>query len=326
MLAQRYPDAFDGIVAVAPAINWARMLPGAMWPQQYMKNIDFFPLPCELDFVNAAVVEACDGLDGVVDGIISLPGRCDFDPEVLDGKEFNCNGTTKPFAPQTAAIAKEFWRGPLDPRGRYSWYGLYTGAPFFNATNGNGIGGTVCQNSSESSCSGIYEGYGEQWTRYFVKKDADFDVLSLTPEEFFINIHKSAQEYDSIIGTADPDLYEFHKRGGKMITWHGLTDQLISPNGTVEYYKRVMEVHPDASDFYRYFEAPGVAHCSGGPGLRPSDTLGSVVKWVEEGVAPDVLEAVSQAGDGTVRNLCPFPQVQMYVGGDPKSPQSFNCQ
>jgi feruloyl esterase len=323
MLAQRFPDAFDGIVAIAPAINWARLLVGAMWPQQYMRQIDFFPLPCELDYVYEAVLEACDGIDGVEDGIISSPSECNFDPESLVGKEFSCNGTTKTFAPQTAAIAEEFWRGAVDPAGRYSWYGLYPGTEFFNRS---GLAGTICQNSSQSSCTGRFEGYFEQWTRYYVMKDADFDVLSLTEEDFFNVMRKSIQEFDSVIGTADPDLSQFHKRGGKMITWHGLTDQLISPNGTVEYYERVMDVHPDAHDFYRYFEAPGVAHCSGGPGPRPRDDLGAVVKWVEEGEAPDVLEAISPAGDGTVRNLCPYPSRQVYVGGDPKSKDSFACE
>ncbi|EGP86909.1 uncharacterized protein MYCGRDRAFT_109763 [Zymoseptoria tritici IPO323] len=225
-----------------------------MWTQQFMKNIKFYPLPCELEHVNAALLEACDGMDGVEDGIISLPGLCDFDPEVLIGQQYNCNGTMKTFAPQTAAIAKEFWTGPKDPNGRYSWYGLTPGADFFtfdNATTGNGGAGTVCQNASETSCMGIVEGYGEQWTRYFVEKDAEFDVLRLTVEDFFNNIHKSVQEYDSIIGTTDPDLSEFHKRRGKMITWHGLTDQLIPPNVTKEYYERVMDVLPNVHDFYR---------------------------------------------------------------------------
>lgn len=74
-----------------------------------------------------------------------------------------------------------------------------------------------------------------------------------------------------------------------------------------------------------YFEAPGVAHCSGGAGPEPSDTLGAVVKWVEEGVSPDVLEAISPSGSG-MRNLCPWPRVQIYVGGDSRIAESFVCQ
>ena len=80
----------------------------------------------------------------------------------------------------------------------------------------------------------------------------------MTNEEYFRVLHQSRNQYSSIIGTSDPDLSLFKARNGKLITWHGLGDQLIFPNGTEDYYKRVAEQVDDVQDFYRYFEAPGV--------------------------------------------------------------------
>ena len=58
---------------------------------------------------------------------------------------------------------------------------------------------------------------------------------------------------------------------------HGLADQLIFPNGSANYYDRVLEHDPNARDFFRYFEAPGVEHCMGGPGPYPGKAFDTLV-------------------------------------------------
>ena len=75
----------------------------------------------------------------------------------------------------------------------------------------------------------------------------------------------------------------------------GLADQLIAPNGTSDYYKRVMELDPNVSEYYRYFEAPGVEHCLGGPGAFPSGPLDALIKWVED-LTASVKRVFEQAG------------------------------
>jgi hypothetical protein len=140
--------------------------------------------------------------------------------------------------------------------------------------------------------------------------------------------HQSNNEYASIIGTADPDLSAFAANGGKMITWHGLADQLIFPSGTADYYNRVLAGDPAAHDYYRFFEAPGVEHCGGGIGPVPTMAFESVVSWVETGVAPATLNGTSAPDvNGTVKvqPLCPYPLVSAYQGGDPAVVSSFAC-
>ena len=106
-----------------------------------------------------------------------------------------------------------------------------------------------------------------------------------------------------------------------------LADELIPPNGTLHYYKRVMQLDEHVADFYRFFEAPGVQHCSGGAGPMPDrdETLQVLMRWVENGTVPETLTAKSQSGHGTIRDLCLWPKQQVYVGGDPKKRESFKC-
>ena len=150
---------------------------------------------------------------------------------------------------------------------------------------------------------------------------------------------ESKLQYDSIIGTASPDLRRFRDHGGKMITWHGLADQLIFPQGSIYYYNRVKDVIPDVQGFYRQFYAPGVGHCRGGIGPIPVDPLLTLRAWVENGTAPETLPAasvyelngdVSAVVDGDIarrQNLCAYPEVGEYKGtGDPASADSYRCK
>lgn len=140
--------------------------------------------------------------------------------------------------------------------------------------------------------------------------------------------HKSSQDYRGMLGTSDPDLSGFKAHGGKMITWHGMADELIHTNGSSNYYKRVMELDGDVADYYRYFEAPGVNHCLGGLGPVPGndETLETLMAWVENGTVPETLTARSQIGDETVRELCLYPKQLVYVGGVPEKAESWKCE
>lgn len=131
------------------------------------------------------------------------------------------------------------------------------------------------------------------------------------------------------MGTDDPDLSAFRDASGKMVMWHGLADELIFPNGSLNYYERVLAMDPKAADFVRLFEAPGIAHCSGGPGAYPGTAFDSLVDWVEKGKAPDKLDAatipIDPAGKVSHRPLCPYPKVASYKGGNPHEASSFEC-
>ena len=138
----------------------------------------------------------------------------------------------------------------------------------------------------------------------------------------------SVREYNSIIGTEDPDLSGLRKSGSKMINWHGTADQAIPVNGSTHYYERILAVDPSAQDYYRLFIAPGASHCAN-CGLTPPTMrlLDIIVDWVERGVAPDTVPVVGDNNDGVrlERGICMYPRVQHYVGGDMTKASSFTC-
>ncbi|KAH8816966.1 feruloyl esterase B precursor [Xylogone sp. PMI_703] len=320
MIAQRYPTAYDGILAGAPAINWAKFIIAEYWPQFTMNQLNYFPSPCELAAIQAAAISACDSLDGVTDGIISRPDLCHFDPTTVVGHTASCpDGTTTTITADGAKVALATWTGPIDANGKHLWWGLIPGSPF------TGLAGTTCENGV---CSTAPFPITTQWIDLFVVKNESFDVTKMTLQQYTDIFHDSFNEFASIIGTSDPDLAQFKRAGGKMITWHGLADELIFPNGTVHYYNRVEKLFPDVRDFYRFYEAPGVNHCGGGLGAYPGTAIDQLVDWVEKGVAPDTLQAKGTGlhGQETNLNLCLFPKLPIYQGGDPNSASSYKCK
>ncbi|RDW92529.1 hypothetical protein BP5796_01923 [Coleophoma crateriformis] len=319
MLAQKYPTDYDGILALAPAINWDRLLVATFWPQLVMQQYGVFPPGCEFEAIRQKAVEACDGLDGVVDGVVAAPGLCQFDPMTLIGQPFLCDKVQLSFTEDAAKMAKLMWRGPQITAGRFMWYGLTPDASFA------ALGGTSCSKWNVTSCLPSPFSMATEWLQVFLAKDTNLDTSTITPTEYETFFYDSIDQYASIIGTSNPDLSAFRAAGGKMITWHGLSDSIIFPNGSSNYYERVLEQDPHARDFYRYFEAPGVGHCNplAGIGAYPVNVMADIVKWVEQDEAPEVLNATG--GEGKTRNICLYPLVSKYIGGDQTLAESYVC-
>lgn len=143
MLAQRFPELYDGIVALAPAINWDTFLVTEYWPQQIMNRMGIYPPPCELQGFTKAAISACDDLDGLKDGIISDANACSFDPHSLVGQTFECNGTEqRQFTSEGAKVVEAVWTGLIDSSGKRQWYGLNKDAAL------SGIAGTSINSST----------------------------------------------------------------------------------------------------------------------------------------------------------------------------------
>ncbi|KAH7371498.1 feruloyl esterase-like protein B precursor [Pyrenochaeta sp. MPI-SDFR-AT-0127] len=320
MLAQRYPDQYDGILATAAAINWNELLMSLFWPQAVMNELGKFPPQCELEAVHAAAVKACDALDGLEDGIVSLPGKCEFDPTTVVGQQYICasTNTSTTITELAATVAKKTFKGPTSPDNKFLWYGLDEGAVLHLTA------GTEC---TYGTCVGSPMIISAGWIKNFLVKDPDFDLSTINITVFEDLLHQSINRYDSIIGTSDPDLSRFNKTGGKLLNWHGLTDALVPPGNTLDYVQRVYERDPEAGNYYRYFEAPGVDHCVGGSGWYPGNGLKSLIDWVEKGIAPETLEAETQGGAaGRKANLCLWPKRMVFAAGDPNEATSFECR
>jgi hypothetical protein len=145
---------------------------------------------------------------------------------------------------------------------------------------------------------------------------------------------QSVELFGNVMGTDNPDLSGFKKAGGKLVIYHGLADQLIFPQGTINYYRRVQQAtgdRADTTDFARLFLAPGMAHCAGGPGAQPDNPLNQLVDWVENGKAPKSLNGVirdpSTGAVTATRPICMYPKVAVYNGSGPTTQaSSFACR
>lgn len=325
MQAQRFPEDFDGLVAHFPAIYWNRFFSGMRWPVFVMDKLGVYPSPCELDAFTFAAIEQCDELDGVKDGIVSHPWACTFEPESIVGTEIECSGFSKTLSSEAASIMKAIWEGPQSSTGEFQWYGYDKSA---NLTSlGGGIAHNKC-NDQGNNCEPEVFPLGFDWLSWVVKRDPENTGRNISHQEWDDNFDSSLIEFQSLIETNDDDLSRFKRSGAKLINWHGTRDQLIPFNGSTHYVDRLLERDPNTADYYRLFVAPATDH-GFVEGLAPSvnGTLSKLIDWVENGIAPETLDGsgLSPQGVPLKRDLCLYPRVQHYNGGDITVASSYTC-
>lgn len=84
-VASRYPDDFDGVIVGSPAIDWNRFLGSTVILASYVavNTSRAIPIPLWESLITPEILKQCDGIDGKVDGIITDPSLCSWDPETL---------------------------------------------------------------------------------------------------------------------------------------------------------------------------------------------------------------------------------------------------
>ncbi len=348
MEAQRYPDDFDGIVAGAPANHYQDMNAVRVWLLQRMFRDDFagalafdtdgdgrFDSVRKLEILADAVLAACDGEDGVADGVIDDPLACGFDAR-RDLAAHRCPGGVDGDACFTAAQIRtvaDFHAGPRDSRG----HAIYAGKPFGSERQWAGL---FVPYAGNGFAPGAVRLGGDHLNYLFYDTDpgvAPADLLDVaTPPDRAANPPEWAWwEFDiddvtagkgdvmkGITDAVDPDLSRYLiEQDGKLIVYHGWADALVVPQPTVTYYRDVVDTTfggdvAAARDRARLFMAPGMNHCRGGAGPDTWDRLAPLVDWVERGIAPDALVATHATG-GVVDNerpICAFPERAVYTG------------
>lgn len=329
MEAQRFPEDYDGILAGAPANNWAHMLTGGLAAMQAMtRDPASYISSRKLPAINQASLAACDAKDGLEDGIVSDPAHCHFDPGLLlckGAEDVSCLT-----APQVASL-RVIYDGGKNARGAVIFPGLLAGAEnpvWHDWVLGNAPGGS---------------NYVTGFFRYMVYRDPLFQPLTADLDESLrLAIERTSKDVDA----TDPDLSRFAAHGGKLILYHGWNDPAISPWNTVNYYTSVQKTLGEkrAHSVVRLYMAPGMEHCANGPGPNLFGQLGlpgaggdgtgamdKLKRWVEDGEIPGTILAMKRTGTPeapgeTIRPLCPYPQQAKYDGkGNPKVPESFVC-
>lgn len=333
MEAQRYPDDYDGIVAGDPsfgALGYIRR--GLMY--QYMLAAPERVLPMDkLSVLSKAALDACDGNDGVVDGLVGDPRQCKFDPSVLRCKSAESSECLT--AGQVDTV-KMIYRDVQLPNGvtlrgfPVGHEGGATGWPLW--ISGRQLPTKQADGrlwfGEDASPTGFR--FADGFFRYmaFEQDDPNYDWRAFDANR---DLHKIAI-ISNILSPTDANLSKFRAAGKKLLLYHGWADPAISAYGTIDYYNQVVANaggKDKADNFVRLFLAPGMHHCRGGPGPDTFDTLSAIEQWVEKGVAPERLIASRSANGAVIRTrpLCPEPQVAKYIGtGSIDAAENFRCE
>lgn len=325
VLARQYPHLLDGILANAPAISMTHLVMFGVWPQLVMKEEGLWMSSCEFNYFRQKALENCDMIDGVSDGVISEPNLCDFDPLHLISQVFYCENKPVEVSRTMANIVQRITQGPRTPFKASLWYGLEHGTSF------DVLAGTATTQQGLRIPRPFP--VASNFIRDFVlkSKDASFNASRLTYPEYVALWAQANAEFGWLVDADKPDLINLQASGAKLLTWHGINDPVIPYQSTVQYRKRVELLMGGANEvdkFYRLFLAPGVEHCAGGNGPVPTDPLAALREWVEDGTAPETLEAETTTydGDRVTRELCAWPGNARYMGiADPMRASSWTC-
>ena len=310
--AQRFPADFDGIIAGAPGLDWTgRAAQAVRIAKALDDNQAARLLPPQRQLLHLAVVEACDALDGVKDGLLENPARCTFDPATLLCKGAGDTGCL--IAPQVET-ARQIYSAVKNQN---------TGRQIAGLLPGSELGWTDTGWTASARATGL-----DQF-RFIVFANPAWTVQQFNADA---DIARAEEMDGNVVNALNPNVKPFIDRGGKLIQYHGWSDSQISPGSSVQYYTRAVEASGGAarvSASYRLFLAPGMGHCSGGEGPNTFDMVSALEQWVEAGKAPDQIEA-SHATGGRIdrtRPLCPYPQVAVYKGsGSIDDAASFACR
>jgi feruloyl esterase len=308
--AQRYPDDFDGIVAGDPSWDQMRLYAARVWLNTYVNRTPAAVIPAsKYPMMHAAVLDRCDSLDGVKDGVLEEPTRCVFDYAALSCKGEDAATCLTAEQVETARAMTRPIRDPasgalLHP-GRY-----YPGSEL-------GWGGVAGPAPSGESHEGM--------RKIVFTPDWDYRTINV-PDD----VERAVKADHGLLYGGDPDLSRFFGRGGKLLMYHGWADPLVSPDTSLIMYRRIADaVGPSSASSIALFMVPGMGHCQGGAGTDVFDKVAALDRWVESGTRPQSIEAAHLTA-GVVdrtRPLCAYPATARYIGsGSTDEAKNFRCQ
>jgi hypothetical protein len=316
MNVQRFPNLFDGVIARAPAYNWVGFMGAFNATAKALAAPGGAFTATKTALLARSIREACDDLDGVVDGVVSNQAACtpeEFVPASLRCPDGLDTGDTCLSDAQLAVVST--WTSDA----------IFSGSPTFRnagwSLTGNeddpGAWAAWVTGNGTVTMAAQYL-FQDTTVKNYLARDPSADSLAYTPWDQNQNALYAVAALNDATAT---DLDTFANSGAKLLLWHGGNDAALSKNSTAEYYENAVAAaggQSAADAFMRFYIAPGVNHCAGGPGADRTDLLTALDAWVEDGTAPENL--VAQKFDPTSgavafeRPLCEYPQYPEYTG------------
>ncbi len=357
MMAQRYPELFDGIAAGAPSQFYPEILTWLAYSGKLQTPVQGQPAvlsAAKRQLLSRASHAACDAQDGLADGQITNPRVCSFNPTAL-----RCTSGDAPscLTDPELAVAQAMYAGMRTSGGVQRYAGVMPGseAEWDPNFGDNGRYGPFIGHYVYSKTSPPYEWRRDlNWDNHFEEIKAFITPVTAAPS---------------------PDLSKFKARGGKLLQFHGWADPIVPPQGSPAYYNALVQfeklkglpradydaavnnmsaaqVTADAlalagtvQGYHRLFMLPDVGHCRSGTGPEAigggfpepakaqrtpeSHVVSALARWVEQGVAPASIVATRYDDKGAItrqRPICAYPQIAVYRGsGDVNAAAGFAC-
>jgi feruloyl esterase len=357
--AQTFPNDYNGILAGAPSIAQTRFFPADLYPGfvQLRDLGSYSALSAgQLALVSGSAVSACDStLTGQHDGYIADPATCNYDPttdpSVLCTASGGTNNTSSCVSAAQANTFNKAWYGPTSngsapapatdngvnifrPPGQL-WWGMPRGTKLATALNFVLSRDQIALNLQNPS-------YGSPAFKNATGNGLDAWMgLSYAGFANQLAVGAALNTAFANIDTESTDLSAFSAAGGKMLSYHGLSDPLVpQAMSSKNYYEKVATIvggYPATQQFYRLFLVPGMGHCSGvgsengtasppanPPLLQGTQAYDALTKWVEARTAPSTI-TVTTTDATRSRLLCMYPKKLTYVGGNVNAAASFTC-
>lgn len=335
--AQDFPDDFDGWSVGAPAVSQANL---TTWSASFYAEEGNSSAATYVSnelwlVVHDDILAQCDALDGYVDGIIEEASVCHYTPSsaiLCSSNNTTVNASSCLTDPQASTVRKFL-------------------SPLINSES-NSLVYPAMQPGSEIAAAEIYYtgtsfSYSDDWFRYVVWDDPTWNPAAFNATD----MTAAAVQNPFNVQTWKGNLSAVQDKGSKILHYHGQQDPIISSYNSPRYYEHVAatmnKTHHELDEFYRFFRISGMGHCSGGPGASfigqaitsnwtenpEGNVLTALVRWVEEGIAPDTILGTAYVNEtqstGEVafqRRHCRYPYRNVYTGeGDPTEPDSWEC-
>ena len=278
---QEHPSDFDGVWASCPAINWCKFVPLGYFFSHVIRKHANSLTPKKIKHLSAAARNSVGG-DSVY---YTITDRISFDARQCIGEKTKRGVISE----NDAEAMNEIWDGPRSKNGERLWYSFRPGGTFWNV--GIPVGAFYYTFLTHKPRPFYLSTVYLRWIKGLPKAKRK----ALEAEDFETLFEKSLQRFsDSAADRAD--LTEFAKHGKLMID-HGTDDPLIPVEGTLDYYRRVCQTlgREKTDAFFRLFIMPGDSHgnCRGkGGGMTASEGLTAIMKWAEQGKAPQTVRTV----------------------------------
>jgi hypothetical protein len=346
VMSQNFPSFFDGIVAGDPTYDEEAVALSELYSVEHILNVynsnpslpplSYLPQPApqppapilypafpvaDQALLETALLQACDSLDGVADGIIDNVPACKakFDPTTATytsgGATYRlqCVGAKNAtcLSPAQIQAVKKINQGPRNSKGQkiaapagavaedhvtnvaqgYSWDGGWmttVGIPLRKIGSPTMLPGDFFLPTPPPGSS---LGVGTFGYAFLFPPQPTFYQLGFN---FNADLGMLIANTPIITYATSANIRRFVDYGHKIVWFHGLSDPGPPILGTIKYYEQMAQQFgglEQAQQFSRFYPVPNMGHCSGGPATDQFDLVTPLANWIENGVAPGPINA-----------------------------------